>query len=95
LACVLPALESEIGDLTRERKELVADVRMCPDCWVSHEQIFENGNLVAVFGFAGGTISGTKWKTPASWLGAVENGRVKQWRVYADNKPVYDILAKK
>jgi len=68
---------------------------MCPDYGVSHEQIFENGSLVAVFGFAGGTISGTKWKTPASWLGVVENGRVKEWRVDADNKPVYDILAKK
>jgi hypothetical protein len=24
----------------------------------------------------------------------VEGGRVKQWRIYADNKPVYDILAR-
>jgi hypothetical protein len=24
----------------------------------------------------------------------VEAGLVKEWRVYADNKPVYDILAK-
>ncbi|HLW65288.1 MAG TPA: hypothetical protein VKS79_08215, partial [Gemmataceae bacterium] len=73
----------------------------CPDYWVSHEDVFENGNVVAVFGAAGGTISvsGTlmaenKWQTPAAWQGVVEKGLIKEWRVYADNKPVYDIMAK-
>ena len=88
-----------LGNSNQGREKMRAGWRgyytMCPDYWVSHEQIFENGSLVAVFGFAGGTISGTKWKIPAAWLGVVENGRVKEWRVYADNKPVYDILAKK
>jgi ketosteroid isomerase-like protein len=88
-----------LGNSNQGREKMRAGWRgyyaMCPDYWVSHEQIFESGSLVAVFGFAGGTISGIKWKTPASWLGVVEQGRVKEWRVYADNKPVYDILAKK
>ena len=73
----------------------------CPDYWVSHEDIFQNGNIVAVFGAAGGTISAkgklpseTKWRTPAAWRAVVENGLIQEWRVYADNKPVYDILAK-
>jgi hypothetical protein len=54
-----------------------------------------------VFGAAGGTIAangrllpGNKWRTPAAWLAVVESGLVKEWRVYADNKPVYDIVAK-
>ncbi|HXN64854.1 MAG TPA: nuclear transport factor 2 family protein [Candidatus Acidoferrales bacterium] len=73
----------------------------CPDYWVSHEEIFEDGNRVAVFGSAGGTIavSGNllpenKWRANTAWLAVVENGLVKEWRVYADNKPVYDILAR-
>lgn len=73
----------------------------CPDYWVSHEEIFEDGNRVAVFGSAGGTIAvnGTllpenKWRATTAWLAVVENGLVKEWRVYADNKPVYDILAR-
>jgi ketosteroid isomerase-like protein len=73
----------------------------CPDYWVAHEEIFPSGRLVAVFGAAGGTIADkgklppeNRWRTSAAWLGIVENGLVKQWRVYADNKPVYDILAK-
>lgn len=88
-----------VGTSTQGREKMRSGWRgyyaMCPDYWVSHEQIFENGNLVAVFGFAGGTISSTKWKTPAAWLAIVDQGRVKEWRIYADNKPVYDILAKK
>jgi uncharacterized protein (TIGR02246 family) len=66
---------------------------MCPDYWISHEEIFGNGPTVAIFGAAGGTISGKKWQTPAAWLALVEKGQIKEWRVYADNKPVYDILA--
>jgi hypothetical protein len=31
----------------------------------------------------------------AAWLAVVQKGLVKEWRVYADNKPVYDILAAK
>lgn len=73
----------------------------CPDYWVTHELIFADGNSVAVFGAAGGTIAANgklppenKWRTPAAWLAVMENGLVKEWRVYADNKPVYDIMAK-
>jgi hypothetical protein len=54
-----------------------------------------------VFGAAGGTIAAggklppqNEWRTPAAWLAVVESGLVKEWRVYADNKPVYDIVAK-
>jgi ketosteroid isomerase-like protein len=74
---------------------------LCPDYGVAHEEIFQNGDLVAVFGSAGGTISANgqlppenKWRTSAAWLAVVEKGLLKKWRVYADNKPVYDILAK-
>ena len=73
----------------------------CPDYWVSHEDIFQSGSIVAVFGAAGGTIgvngqllAENKWRTPAAWRAVVENGLVQEWRVYADNKPVYDIMAK-
>jgi ketosteroid isomerase-like protein len=75
---------------------------MCPDYWVSHEAVFANGLQVAVFGEAGGTIARdskllpeNQWRIRAAWLAVVENDLVKQWRVYADNKPVYDILAKR
>jgi hypothetical protein len=74
----------------------------CPDYWLSHEEILEHGRLVAVFGAGGGTIgvggkvtAENKWRVAAAWLAAVENGLVKERRVYADNKPVYEILTRK
>jgi len=73
----------------------------CPDYWVMHEGILANGSVVAVFGAAGGTLGKdrklppeNKWRTSAAWQAQVENGLVKKWQVYADNKPVYDIVAR-
>ena len=73
---------------------------ICPDYWVSHNEVFQNGNTVAICGEAGGTICANgrltperKWRTPAAWLAIVREGMVQKWQVYADNKPVYDILA--
>jgi ketosteroid isomerase-like protein len=76
----------------------------CLDYWVTHEEVLGDGKVVAVFGAAGGTIAAGaggsaalpengKWRTNAAWLAVVENGLIKKWQVYADNKPVYDILA--
>ncbi len=47
---------------------------MCPDYRVSHEEIFANGNVVAMFGAAGGTISEHLWETPAAWRAVVDGG---------------------
>ena len=73
----------------------------CPDYWVSQEEIFQHGNLVAVFGAAGGTIAvngklpaDNKWRATSAWLATVEGQQVREWRVYADNQPVFDILAR-
>jgi len=75
--------------------------QMCPDYRVSHEEIFRGGATVAVFGSAGGTIAAdgklseqSRWQTPAAWMARVEDGRISEWRVYADNKPVYEILGR-
>lgn len=72
-----------------------------PDYWVKRELILADDRNVAAFGVAGGTIAVDgrlavehRWQTPAAWLAVVEAGVVREWRVYADNKPVYDILSK-
>ena len=94
-----------LGEIVRGREKMRAGWRgyyaFCPDYWISHEKILSDGNVVAVFGAAGGTIATNgelppenQWRIPAAWLAIVENGLVKEWRVYADNKPVYDIMAK-
>jgi uncharacterized protein (TIGR02246 family) len=93
-----------LGNVVHGRENMRAGWRsyyaLCPDYRISHERILSEGNSVAIFGMAGGTISSNgalraenTWRTPAAWLAVVENGLVKEWRVYADNKPVYDIIA--
>jgi ketosteroid isomerase-like protein len=94
-----------LGQAVRGREEMRAGWQgyyaLCPDYWVSYERIVSDGNVVAVFGSAGGTIAANgqllpenKWRTPAAWLAVVENGLVKEWRVYADNKPFYEIVGR-
>ena len=94
-----------LGNAVRGREQMKAGWQgyfvFCPDYRVTHEAIFADGTSVAVFGAAGGTIAANgklppenKWRTPAAWLAVVANGLVNEWRVYADNKPVYDIMAK-
>jgi ketosteroid isomerase-like protein len=97
----IDSLGQPIGGREKMRSGWRAYFSFCPDYWVSHEQIFPSGQLVAIFGAAGGTVAAAgalppenQWRTTAAWLAIVENGLVKQWTVYADNKPVYDILAK-
>jgi uncharacterized protein (TIGR02246 family) len=94
-----------LGQTVRGREKMRAAWRgyfaLCPDYRVAHQEILPDRNLVAVFGTAGGTIAAhgklpaeNQWRTPAAWLAVVAGGLVKEWRVYADNKPVYDILAR-
>lgn len=94
-----------LGQTVRGREKMRAGWQgyfaFCPDYWVSHEEIFQHGSLVAVFGVAGGTIATNgklpaenRWRATSAWLATVDGQQVREWRVYADNKPVYDILAK-
>jgi len=68
---------------------------MCPDYWVHTDDVMAQGGVVLAVGEAGGTIDGVSWKTPAAWKAVIRDGKVAEWRVFADNKPVYEILAKR
>ncbi|MGA7711181.1 MAG: nuclear transport factor 2 family protein [Rhizomicrobium sp.] len=68
---------------------------MCPDYWIRADHIVADGDLVLAVGEAGGTIDGMSWRTPAAWKAVVRDGKVNEWRVFADNKPVYEVLAKR
>jgi hypothetical protein len=51
--------------------------------------------LIDVAGEAGGTIDGELWRTPAAWKAVICDGSVVEWRAFADNKPVYEILERR
>lgn len=74
---------------------------LCPDYWVRVDEIINGGNCVALFGTAGGTIvaaggrgASNQWCVAAAWRAVIGLGLVECWQVYADNKPMYDILAR-
>ncbi len=75
--------------------------KMVPDYVISHEEIFAQGDTVAMFGTAQGTFSqdGTLkkenfWKCPAAWRAVVQDGKIAVWQVYADNEPIRAIMRK-
>ena len=68
---------------------------MCPDYWIRVENLLSEGETALATGAAGGTIDGIAWQTPAAWQAIISGGRVSEWRVFADNQPVLEILARR
>jgi ketosteroid isomerase-like protein len=68
---------------------------MCPDYWIRADHTITEGGVVPATGEAGGTIDGISWRIPAAWKAVLRDGKVAEWRVFADNKPVYEILARR
>lgn len=68
---------------------------MCPDYWIQTGQVIAEGCAVLAAGEAGGTIDGVSWRTPAAWKAVIRDAKVVEWQVFADNKPVYEILARR
>ncbi len=72
---------------------------MVQDYQVHAEEFFQTGDKLAIFGTASGRCaSGSKegqsefWKVPAAWRAVVQDGRIAEWRVYADNQPLRKII---
>ena len=94
------------GNQLRGRRNLERSWRACfewfPDYLVQVDQAFVNGNIAVITGCAMGTYSihgrllkENRWTTPAAWQAVVRNGRIAEWRVYADNEPVWRLLREK
>ena len=73
--------------------------QLFPDYRVSHEEIFSQGEVVAVFGSAEGTfaVNGklpkeNHWAVPAAWKGIVRDGLIAEWHVYADNQAARKLM---
>jgi ketosteroid isomerase-like protein len=68
---------------------------MCPDYWIQTDHVLAERGEVLAAGEAGRTIDGVLWRTPAAWRAVIRDGKVAEWQVFADNKPVYEILARR
>lgn len=73
-----------------------------PDYSIQVDEAFSQGNVAGLLGFAHGTylVDGklsveNRWRIPAAWKARVKDGRIAEWRVYADNEPVWKIMGVK
>jgi ketosteroid isomerase-like protein len=76
--------------------------RMVPDYTVSIEETFGAGSVVVMLGAAQGTYSrdgnlrqDDHWTTPAAWRVSIRDGLVAEWRVFADNEPIRQIMRRR
>lgn len=63
------------------------------------EEFFQTENRLAIFGTASGNYTGNVgksaekfWEVPAAWRAVVRDGLVAEWRVYADNQPLRQLM---
>lgn len=75
------------------RKGWAGNFRLFPDYRVSHKDVFSQGDVVAAFGSAEGTLvvkgelpKENHWSASAAWRAVVRDGLIAEWQVYADNQ---------
>ena len=66
-----------------------------PDYRIEVESTVAQDTLVLACGFASATHAASQktWRIPAAWRARVADGHIVEWQVYADNKPVYELLS--
>jgi ketosteroid isomerase-like protein len=66
-----------------------------PDYRIEVESTVAQDTLVLACGFASAThaTSQKTWRIPAAWRARVADGHIAEWQIYADNKPVYELLS--
>jgi ketosteroid isomerase-like protein len=97
----LDSMGNRVAGAAKMRPAWEGYFKMVPDYTISHSEIFANGDLVAIFGYAEGTFSKDGklrkedfWKTPAAWRAVVREGKIALWQVFADNEPLRAIMRK-
>lgn len=73
--------------------------RMVPDYTVIVDETFSDGPVVVMLGVARGTyakdgqvLPKKSWRTPAAWRAQIEDYKIAEWRVYADNEPIRRLM---
>ena len=87
------------GNEVRGKEKMIAGWRgyfeWFPVYAIEVNEIFENGDTFAMFGFAGGSFKGkseSSWRLPAAWKAIVKDSRIALWQVFADTKIPFEII---
>jgi hypothetical protein len=72
---------------------MVPDYALAPESWLGE------GPVVVMFGTAGGSYSpdgvrgeARRWSCPGAFRAVVRGELVEEWRVYADNEPIRQLM---
>jgi len=76
------------------RHAWAAYLDLFPDYTVTIDSMLESDDLVLLSGWAAGTLRTRRasWRIPAAWRAEVRGNQISSWQVFADNKPVYELL---
>jgi len=98
----IDSLGGAVEGREKMRAAWAAYFRMVPDYTIAIDEILSDGPLVVMLGTAQGTFTPDGqlrpencWQTPAVFRAFIEDDNVAEWRVYADNEPMRQIMAKR
>lgn len=94
-----------LGNVAEGREKMragwTAYFKMVPDYTVAIEEMLCDGPVVVMLGVAQGTYSAdgrlkpeNHWTTPTALRAFIEGQKVAEWRVYCDNEPIRQRMAK-
>jgi uncharacterized protein (TIGR02246 family) len=94
------ALANVVEGREKMRAAWAAYFRLVPDYTIAIEETLSDGPVVVMLAVAMGTYAPNgelkpenRWKTPAALRAVIENGKVSEWTVYADNEPMRRLMA--
>lgn len=93
---LIDSLGSKVGGLEGLERAWNGYFTLFPDYRIEVEALTSAGGVVLMSGWASGSLRGSSaaWRIPAAWRASIVGGRIAVWQVYADNKPVYDLLGR-
>jgi len=98
--CMIDALGNRMEGRDNLRPAWAGYFRLVPDYAVAIDEIFCSGPAVVMLGVARGTYARdgqlrpeNRWQTPLAVRARVEEGLLDEWRIYADNEPMRQLMA--
>lgn len=91
----IDSLGARLSGLADLEQAWVGYFALFPNYRIEVDSMISGDGLVLLSGWASATLRGTgpSWRIPAAWRAMVVEGRIAEWQVYADNKPVYELLS--
>ena len=98
----IDALDNQFEGREKMRAGWDAYFRMVPDYTIAVEETFCDGPVVVMLGRVRGTYSPdgsikeeNRWQAPAALRAIIKENKVAEWRVYCDNEPMRQLMAKR